>query len=113
MTKISPTPPLGVYPHERLWGQMGITPKSASIKMISSMVPSDMMLLSAAFCGQTVLSPWQHTLAVCQWPRPRSSMASMTIPVPTVINRMSWATRTKRWWGGGGPRYTRTSWGRS
>jgi hypothetical protein len=28
------------------------------------------------------------------WPRPRFSMASTTIPVPMVINRMSWATRT-------------------
>ena len=42
MIKISPIPPLGPYPHDLLWGQAGIIPKSAKTKIMSIIVPSDM-----------------------------------------------------------------------
>ena len=32
---IRPTPPLGLYPHDRLCGQIGINPRSASIRTMS------------------------------------------------------------------------------
>jgi hypothetical protein len=38
---IRPTPPLGLYPHDRLCGQTGINPRSTSIKIISKIVPID------------------------------------------------------------------------
>jgi hypothetical protein len=41
----SPTPPLGPYPHDRLWGQTGIIPTNASIKITSKIVPIDMIRL--------------------------------------------------------------------
>ena len=40
ITNIRPIPPLGPYPHARLWGQTGMTPKSASIRITSKIVPS-------------------------------------------------------------------------
>ncbi len=43
MSTISPTPPLGPYPHDRLWGQIGIIPTNASIKIMSKIVPIDMI----------------------------------------------------------------------
>lgn len=43
ISTISPTPPLGPYPHDRLWGHTGIIPKSANIKITSKIVPSDMI----------------------------------------------------------------------
>lgn len=41
ISTIRPTPPLGLYPHDRLCGQTGINPRSASIKIISKIVPTD------------------------------------------------------------------------
>lgn len=40
---ISPVPPLGPYPQDRLCGQTGITPNSASTRMMSKIVPIDMI----------------------------------------------------------------------
>jgi len=43
ISTITPTPPLGKYPHDRLCGQIGIIPTSASIRITSKIVPSDMI----------------------------------------------------------------------
>ena len=40
ISTIRPTPPLGAYPHDRLCGQTGIIPTSASIRIISNIVPN-------------------------------------------------------------------------
>lgn len=43
--RINPTVPLGAYPHDRLWGQVGSTPNSIRIKMMRTIVPIDMFTL--------------------------------------------------------------------
>jgi len=43
--RIKPTVPLGAYPHDRLWGQVGSTPNKIRIKMMRTIVPIDMITL--------------------------------------------------------------------
>jgi hypothetical protein len=43
---MSPIPPLGPYPQDRLCGQAGITPTRAKTRIMSKIVPSDMLCFS-------------------------------------------------------------------
>ena len=46
MINKNPMPLLGPYPQDLLWGQVGIIPTSANTKMMSKIVPSDMITAS-------------------------------------------------------------------
>jgi hypothetical protein len=39
--RINPTVPLGAYPHDRLCGQVGITPTRIRIRIMRTIVPID------------------------------------------------------------------------
>jgi hypothetical protein len=45
MIRIKPIPPLGPYPHPRLCGHVGMTPISIRIRIMSKIVPIDMVVL--------------------------------------------------------------------
>ena len=45
MIRISPIPPLGPQPHDRLWGQAGNTPSRSRIRMTSKIVDILVLLL--------------------------------------------------------------------
>ena len=59
---IRPTPPLGAYPHDLLCGQTGIIPTSASIRIMSMIVPIDILHPPTKSDGH----PWMD------WPSPGS-----------------------------------------
>src|SRR5665647_217340 len=74
ITTIRPTPPLGPYPHDRLCGQAGITPKSAKTKTMSNIVPSDMISspfkknLIQTVCSSSVSHPAECPHQGCKPP---------------------------------------------
>lgn len=45
MINTKPRPPLGAYPHDLLYGQLGIAPISSNITMINKIVPKVMSRL--------------------------------------------------------------------
>ena len=46
MTTTNPSPPLGPYPHDLLWGHVGIAPINSRIKTINRIVPNDISFSS-------------------------------------------------------------------
>ena len=58
MTSTNPITPLGAYPQERLWGQVGSTPTRNRISTMSRIVPSVMLFLPLQSVGQTPPAVW-------------------------------------------------------